>query len=260
MYLKPKFPLFNFYSSLVLILICLLNVQILFANQMELWQKGVHALEQKDYQKAMQVFQSIEKNNEGGAGLYQNMALAATSLGDDAKAILYLEKALKYAPNDSKIKDNLHLVLQRNSQLDNIDAQNGLNRSLQTVSGWLSLEIWMTLSILLFLSIGFYSYSLYPFQPIAKGKKIILSILIIASLACYLCASVRFQTIYHNKGIIITEENTQMHVGPDADSPSVTDLPKGSKVVFKDHIADWWLVTTVYGDEGWIPANKGERI
>lgn len=260
MQLKLNIQSFIFRFLILFVFYSLLTVQNVYANQQELWQKGVQALEQKDYQKAMQAFITIENNNEGGAGLYQNMALAATSLGDDAKAILYLEKALKYSPNDAKIKENLQQILHRNSQLDYVDTQNAFSKSLLSIIGWLSFDVWMILSILLFLGIGFFIYSVYPFQHISKSTKYIIGILIFGALSCYFAASNRFQTIYHNDGIIITEDHTNLHAGPDEESPKVTDLPKGSKVVYKDHIADWWLVTTVYGDEGWIPAKNGERI
>ena len=64
----------------------------------------------------------------------------------------------------------------------------------------------------------------------------------------------------NNPGIIITESDSFLKMGPDQDSPSIEELPPGSKVFYIEHLGDWWQVTTEHGDEGWIKSVDGQRL
>lgn len=241
------------------ILMVVLFQYISIAN-LSLLDQANNALSKKEFQLALNSYSEIEKNGLGGTGVYQNMALAAAGLQQDALAILYLEKALKYAPNDRLIQENLSAIVKRNSQLDNNLQFNGLNKFLHKAVGFLSISAWTILSLISFLAIGAIFVRFYP--KIAANKMLKISVV---SLALFFAISsigayVRHQNIFHSSGIIITKENTVLRLGPDAESPEVSALPPGSKVTMRDHLAGWWLVETAYGDQGWVPTLSGQRI
>jgi tetratricopeptide (TPR) repeat protein len=77
----------------------------------------LHALKNKEYEKSIQLYQQIETQGYQGADMYQNMAIASSAIGKDVEAIIYLEKALKYKPENQEITQLLSATLKRNSKI-----------------------------------------------------------------------------------------------------------------------------------------------
>ncbi|MBL0100251.1 MAG: tetratricopeptide repeat protein [Saprospiraceae bacterium] len=86
-------------------------------GQVSGWKEAKEALDSKKYQEAINLFKKIESNDGGGAGLYQNMALAAVGMQMYGDAVLYYEKALKYHPNDQQIKNDIKIIYERKNLL-----------------------------------------------------------------------------------------------------------------------------------------------
>jgi tetratricopeptide (TPR) repeat protein len=247
-------------NRIVLTLLLITYLSSIFGNNDHVLSQAELALSKKEFQTALALYKQIEQDGEGGAGMYQNMALASAALHDDASAILYLEKAQKYAPNNPKIHENLISILKRNSQLDNSTSIHVFKNYINKVTGVLSIQNWIILSLLILISIGGMIY--FNFPAISEHKK---STYIITGLSVLFILSTsagyyRHQNIYHNRGIIITQKDTMLKLGPDEASPEVTYLPQGSKVSYVEHLNGWWMVETNYGDKGWIPTTAGQRI
>lgn len=247
-------------QKIVLIALFFINYNAVFGNQHDLLHQAQNALAKKDFETALNLYKKIELSGLVGAGMYQNMALAAAALHEDAKAILYLEKALKYAPNDASIMNNLAAILKRNSQLDYYAQNQNLTFYIYKVTGILSISSWIILSLILLSTIGWMIYRHYPLAWYSKKFKYTIFGLSILFILCSTAGYFRHMYIYHNKGIIITQSNSVLKIGPDEVSPELTELPLGTKVYLLDNIGSWWLVETSYGDKGWIPVSVGERI
>jgi len=246
-------------KQFVLLYFIFFNHAILASNN-ELLLKANNALTKNEFQVALDIYTQIEKSGFGGPGLYQNMALAAVSLHNDTKAILYLEKALKYSPNEKSIADNLQLIIKRNSEIDSPTSDIEIKTYLNKIVGIFGISVWVMLSLISLLSIGVLCFLNYPFRNIKNPFKVKMTGLVMAFFICTASGYFRHGMIYNNSGIIITKENTILKLGPDNSSPEVTNLPSGTKVFYHDHINGWWQISTGHGETGWINAANGERI
>lgn len=255
MILKP----FRSMKQFVLLCFVFFN-HFMWASNNELLIKANDALTKNEFQVALDIYKQIEKSGFGGPGLYQNMALAEVSLHRDPKAILYLEKALKYSPNEKSIVDNLQLIIKRNSEIDSPTSDIEIKTYLNKIVGIFNISTWVTLSLISLFAIGVLGFYNYPLGNIKKPFKIKTIGLVMAFLICTTSGYFRHDMIYNNSGIIITKDNTTLKLGPDETSPEITNLPSGTKVYYQDHLNGWWQISTGYGEKGWIMAANGERI
>lgn len=218
------------------------------------------ALQDKNFKKALDLYISVENNHEGGAGMYQNMAIASAGVGQDAHAILYFEKALKYKPNDKTLQKDLSNIRKKNPLLDEPTGQMFPIRIFNNVAGIFTAGIWAMISIILCFSGCFIILLNYPFRNFTRNVWISFITSCVLFLVTFLFAWYRNEQIYHNRGMIITASDIVLKKSPDASSPDISDLPPGSKVYKKDQIADWNLVITENGDSGWISALAASKI
>lgn len=224
-------------------------------GQVSGWKEAKEALDSKKYQEAINLFKKIESNDGGGAGLYQNMALAAVGMQMYGDAVLYYEKALKYHPNDQQIKNDIKIIYERKNLLPPPGSS-----LFTTLPGLLMPHSWAWMGLVL-LAIACYNFwRKYPSLSWSRTEKVGIVLPIMLFVLSTVAGGLRYRYLYQNNGIIITSPSTALKMGPDEVSPDLTDLPEGTKVFFKEHLGDWWHVTTSYGDEGWIPAGHGKKI
>ncbi len=218
------------------------------------------ALKNKEYSKALELYQKIESNNKGGAGLYQNMGLAAAGLHQDAIAILYFEKALKFEPNNTAVRHDIGIIRNRNTLLDSEAPVLYPVKIWNTISGVFLPHTWtlLNLSSLFILVVLLVFY--YPFTEFSKKEWRTLGIFTFIFFFTLIAAYHRNEQVFHNSGYIITENESILKTGPDQASPDVMELPAGTKVYKKDQLDDWYQVLTTYGNIGWIPSKIAKRI
>lgn len=247
-------------KHIIFFIVLSLTQSMALANHEELLKQAHNALTQKDFQTALDIYSKVESSAMSSASMYQNMALAYAGLHQDGMAILYLEKALKYKPNDPSLNENLNAIVKRNSQIDNTSQTTQLSTLVNRWIGFLSINGWLLISVLAFAGIGILIFINYPKLSNNKKINIVAIILSVIFLLSTSAAYLRHQYIYHNQGIIITKSDTMLKIGPDLDSPDLGDLPVGSKVTMVEYIDGWWMVINNYGDKGWIQADAGKKI
>jgi hypothetical protein len=220
----------------------------------------LHALKNKEYEKSLQLYQQIETQGYQGADMYQNMAIASSAIGKDVEAIIYLEKALKYKPENQELTQLLSATLKRNSKIEKEEPKPIIFVFLNKLTGVFLPSIWIVLSLLCLLFIGWFFYSGFSDRIWINTYKIKLGLVLTSFVLFTLLARYRHYQLYNQNTIIITSEQTILKVSPDEESPDVSELVAGSKVYYKDKINDWWLISTVYGEEGWIKSSHGQRL
>jgi len=229
-------------------------------HQESVLKEAILSLQNKKFDKALELYLSIENDHKGGAGLYQNMAIAAVGLSRDAQAILYYEKALKYKPNDKVLQKDLSILRKKNPSLDEPTTIWLPVKFFNQMTGIFTSGMWAMISI--FFCVLGCSIILIYHSFINFTRKVWTSFITscILFLFTFLFAWYRNEQIYHNHGMIITASDIVLKKSPDTSSPDITDLPAGSKVYKKDQIADWCLVTTENGDTGWISILAASKI
>ena len=217
-------------------------------------------LQNKNFKKALDLYISVENNHKGGAGMYQNIAIAAAGVGQDALSILYYEKALKYKPNNKNLQKDLATLRKKNPLLDEPNGQMFPIRIFNNLTGLFTSGIWATISIILCFLSCLIILLYYPFRNFTRNVWISFITSCILFLVTFLFAWYRNEQIYQNRGMIITSPEIVLKKSPDASSPDISDLPSGSKVYKKDQIADWILVITDNGETGWISVLAASKI
>jgi tetratricopeptide (TPR) repeat protein len=218
------------------------------------------ALQNKDFKKALDLYMSIENGHNGGCGMFKNMAIAAVGSGQEEKAILYYEKALKYAPNSKSIQKDINILRKRNPLLDEPVPVLLPVKFFNQITGIFSSEIWTVVSLIFLITGCSVIIFGYPFRSFTRRYWIILMASCVLFLLTFLFAWYRNHQIYHNKGMIVVSSDIVMKKSPDTSSPDVAGLPPGSKVYKRDQIADWYMVTAENGDTGWIPVSAAKKI
>jgi tetratricopeptide (TPR) repeat protein len=220
----------------------------------------LQALKNKEYEKALMLYKEIEKDGEYSSDIYQNMAVASLSLGKDVEAIIYIEKALKLKPENDELKQLLSSVHKRNSKIESDDSNSAVLSFINKTIGTLSTTTWILLSLLCLLVMGWIVYTGFPDQILVRSNHMKLALSLFLFMIFSGFASYRQYQVHNQNTIIITAEDAILKISPDSASPDLTELVPGSKVYFKDQINDWWLVSTVFGDEGWIRSTQGQRL
>ena len=222
--------------------------------------QGNKALLNKDYAKALESFASIDPDKYACKALYKNIALTYANLNNNALAILYYEKALKYAPNDQQLISDVAIVRKRIPEIDDALPPFILTSGWQYFTGVLSSDSWAVLSIVFLSGIGIIYIFNMPKNKWTKQTYIAAILLFCFVLITSFASYSRYQQMYHNNGIIITSDKVSLKTGPDMLSPDVIKLVPGTKVFSEDSLKNWLKVNTENADSGWIMLSDGQKI
>ena len=142
----------------------LLSVSSCYGNEDEqLLRRADSVYQQENYADAITLYEQIAANGNEGSILFYNLGNAYYKNGDNAKALLWYERALKLDPTDEDIQHNIAFVNQK--IIDKIDAvpETLFAQWWQKVTNLMNERQWAILSIigsfLLFLSIGAYLFA-----------------------------------------------------------------------------------------------------
>jgi tetratricopeptide (TPR) repeat protein len=223
---------------------------------------GNEAYQNKEYDEASQTYEIIRKNGLISVALYYNLGNAYYQQGKLGPAILNYERALKLAPNDKQVANNLDVARQ-----DLKDIQVGIEKS-NVIASWMSLQHlqsskgWSWLGIV-FIWFGVAGIVLWLLGPSRRLKKVgFLSgiALLIFSLLPFLLAYGRAQEEYHSMEAIIMVEETMLKAAPENESKAIQTLHEGSKVKVIDAIGEWHKVQLNDTTEGWLLMSDTEFI
>lgn len=220
------------------------------------------AYQQKEYAKAIEVYESILAEGQYSVPLYYNLGNAYYRNGNLANAILYYERALKIKPTDQQILQNLSVA---KSQLE--DVQVGIKQS-KIVEQWHALQNkqsskgWSWIAILL-IWLGVAGLALWLFSQNRTRKKqgfLLGWTFILLSILPFIFATGRYHDQYHSEEAIIMVAETNLKAGPEEESKTIQLLHEGTKIRIVDQIGQWNKVQLEDTTEGWLPKDTTERI
>ncbi|MEM9918185.1 MAG: tetratricopeptide repeat protein [Bacteroidota bacterium] len=231
------------------------DVDALFQQANELYQA-------KDYQAAVQQYESILSAGFRSADLYYNIGNCYYQDGSLGKAILHYERAALMAPGDKDIQYNLALAgAQVKDELAKIPSffltrwWSAVHRSMSSGS-W---SVWM----LLFCWLGMGGLAVWLMgtnrQQRKRGFLAGLILLLCSGLCWGLTRSQKAFETSNPYGIILSEE-TALRSGPDESSTELLPLHEGTKVRILDQLGPWKKVRLPDGDQGWLADEVLERI
>lgn len=229
-----------------------------FASDLsELMNKANNYYKNNQYQLAIEEYNKIVRQGYEGASLFYNLGNAHYRLGQIGYAILYYEKALKYAPSDDDIKHNLALArLNLKDKVDSLppffifNLWEGLI-ALFSVTGWT--YVTYIFYILLLIAIIFYFFSKNSTQQrISFFSGIGFLVLMLFSI---LLLNVKMNKEYNIKsGVVIRKEITAKS-SPDNSSKDSFTIHEGLKVKLEDRVDNWIKIRLDDGKVGWVLDN-----
>lgn len=222
-----------------------------------LWQDGNSAYEQQNYELALDLYDSIERQNIFSNELYLNLGNTYFRLNQLGNAILYYEKALKLNPKDEDILHNLSfcngLITDKvedikSSPVNDLLFKNGN----QNVYAY----IVCILLFLLFALILIYTLQTYNKKVFLSSTTIITMLSIVFLLLALQQEKVLNNT---NEGIIITSV-ANIKIEPKTNSNDAFVLHEGSKVEIIEIQNNWTKIMFDKKNIGWIKNSKFEII
>ncbi len=215
------------------------------ANQM--YQEG-------KYEEAVKLYNKIIDNDYEGAELYYNLGNAYFKLNKLGYAILYYEKALKLAPDDSDIQYNLKIAkartidrIQEIPQLFFVEWWNVLVTSF-SVTTWATIVLVFYLVLLIAIGLFFLSKNVKIQKQAFLFGSFAFAILILTVILLF--ARIKRET--SSKYGVLTEQVQSVKVSPDDNSDDAFVIHEGIKFEIEDELKDWVKIKLSDGKVGWL--------
>jgi tetratricopeptide (TPR) repeat protein len=218
--------------------------------------------QQENYEKALEYYQQIEKQQLESAELYFNMANIYYKTNQVAPSVYYYEKALQLSPNDQDIKFNLEFA--KAMVLDNIDP---LPKSLgqkfiDVIVLRFTYETWAKISVSLafVFAILFLLYH-FSYSTVKKRIYFVTSILTVILVTTFLFFTYRNKHyVDNNIQAIIFSSQADVKSAPTGSSDVYFELHEGTKVLVLETLDNWKKIKIADGKMGWINASDLKEL
>lgn len=208
-----------------------------------------------EFEDAITKYESIIGSGEHSAALYFNLANAHYKLNHVAPSIYYYEKALKLAPHDKEIINNIAFA--RNMTIDAIDTtpEIGFSKFSKNVTNWLTFDNWAKLSVVLMVLFVVF-YLIYYFNYGATKKRLAfisaMTFLIVACCSVALAFN-NYKLVENDRPAIVFAKQSQAKSEPNLRSSESFKIHEGTKVQVLDTVNNWKKIKLADGKTGWIP-------
>ena len=225
----------------------------LFAQANANYAEGNYAEAAKQYQEVLAEQPSAE--------VYYNLGNAYFKQGELSQSILAYERALRLKPTMKDAKHNLQFAQTR--IVDNIEDTQSffLSSWLKAVRNALNQQVWVILSISLFILalVGFFFFAFSRTIWLRKTAFYTsLVALLISICACANAGSLHKRDTQRSEAII-TQGIVNAKASPDRSGTDLFTIHEGTKVRITDVIGEWCCIH-VGNNIGWIPLSYLERI
>lgn len=248
---------------LLILIILLCSTEFLFAGKGE-EQKMLEAqaaLEQENYAKASELYKSIYDSNFYSRALFNNAAYAFHKSGKNGEAILFLERGLKYFPNDMEMRGLLQELKELSgNDIFEVEAFIGI-RYWNKLAQFLRPLSWFIIELLFLLLFGFLMYS-WRFGDSAEMRlasfKYSMVIFVFFLLSVFLGHS--SEAHYNNNSRAVIMKPTDMNKAADKRSGSIRVLAAGINIEIIDSLQGWVKIELRNHEQGWVEPTVYEPI
>jgi len=212
----------------------------------------------KDYEQAVQIYETALHENGVSATVYYNLGNAYYRLNKVAPAILNYERALLLDPGNRDIRFNLEIA--RLKTVDRIEQVGKffLAEIYNAMQNWFSTDQWSYIAIVnFFLLIA--CLFLFFFSRRITLKKIgffVGLVLLVTCLAANVFAYSQKKKLTHRTTAIIFSPATTIKSAPDNSGTDLFILHEGTKVKVTNHLGEWSEIETADGNVGWIKSRE----
>lgn len=215
-----------------------------------------------DYSGAIEEYESVLAQGQESATLYYNLGNAYFRNGNNTKAILNYERALKLDPTDADIRHNLEFAKEKT--VDKIDTPEVMfmERWWGSVRNIASADTWSYSSIGIF-ALFIAALLCYVLTGNIALKKASFSISIIALVFSILTCVLAYQQNAiqsDNTAAIVLSPTVTLKSTPDVSGTDLFILHEGTKVRIMEYVGSWIQIETEDGSKGWMNVNGVEVI
>ncbi len=257
-----KFNKFNIIVLVSLIFVFFQTNTNAFDRLKDMMIKGNEAYQNKEYEKAIENYNTILNENYVSTALYFNLGNSYYRIGKLGRAILYYEKALKLSPDDENTIYNLSIAKAHTKdkikEVPELFITKWWNSFLTILpaSGW-TIVVLSAYFILLFMIAAWVftkNSSVKQFAFFGGSAAFVVFIITITLLV---------SAINHensNKYGILMQQITTAKVSPDEGSSDAFVMHEGVKFQLEDELDGWSEVKLPDGKVGWIQQISFEEI
>jgi tetratricopeptide (TPR) repeat protein len=249
-------------SGLITLFLCFAVTLSLTANDQENYRKANQAYQQKEYDKAIELYGNLEEKGIISHELFYNLGNAWYKKGDIAHAILYYERALKINPGDEDAAFNLKLTTLK--VIDKIDAvpQIFYKRWVITITSLMTPKGWsITLIIFLWTALIFALIFLFGNSTgIRKTGFYLMLVFLFLFLITFIPAGKSHTMYYIQKNAIIMTPSVYVKSSPDEKGNDLFIIHEGTKVEVLEELNNWYKIKLLNGNIGWLLSSETEII
>lgn len=245
-----------------LLLIFVLGLSKVQAQNTELFQQGNAAYAEGDYEAAVEAYEQILESEQTAAEVHYNLANAHYKLNHIGPSIYHYEKALQLDPDDSDIRNNLQFA--QNMTVDAIEetGQNGFSRWWNSFLGSFSTTGWAILGIFCMVSfvLLFLAY-FFSATPLRKRVFFLTGMLFLFfSLSSVSLGFLRADQLKSQNFAIILAEEVGVSSEPNSRGEDLFFLHEGTKVEVLEDFQEWHKIELANGNQGWIQQEAIKKL
>lgn len=215
-----------------------------------------------NYEKAIELYESLVNTNLISAELYFNLGNAHYKSNNIGLAILNYERAKKLNPDDEDLNMNLKFANQKTE--DKIDAAPQLFLS-EWKNGIIDIfdeKSWSILCILIFAS-SLFLFGLYILSHSNGLKKFGFfggALLLIITIFTFFIAQNKYELTKNSSDAIVISGTATITGSPNEKGTKLFILHEGTKVIITEEQSEWTEIKIANGNVGWIKSNLIVKI
>lgn len=218
-------------------------------------EEGTEAMKNKDYTKAIEVYQSILDQGQSSGELHYNIGVAHAESGVLGRALWHFHLADQAGLSTPDLQHNIQLV--REQRMDEIEVipEFFLTRWRKAWTSMLSSNAWSILALVFLLCGigGLYLWRTAPERAQRKhGFSIGLPLMLLAIVLAWSAYSSAQDALYPTDGVLLAKQ-MDLRSAPDPESAGILTIHEGIDIDVQDEIGDWIKVRLLNGQEGWLP-------
>lgn len=238
------------------------------------WEAGVEAYNNKEYDKAVEAFESIVANDHASADVYYNLANAYFKLGQQAAtsrpfaggelghAVLNYERALKLDPTMDDARYNLDIAKDMTNDTEAVPdslisiAWRAMARAM-TTNGWVVLSL-LALFVTIVMVLLYLLHGAIVVRKVAFFISLVTIVVAILSVALSLTQLKAAKD--SGRAVILANDTVPVHASPDSSSKIIRLPSQGVTVELERVQGEWTEVCFADGEKGWVRSTAVEVI
>lgn len=227
-------------------------------NNDALFNKGINAFNQKDYETSAQVFEKLIKVDSLNPTLHYNLGTSYLRLQNTALSIYHLEKSLKLQPDYEPARINLNFAEKLKTKVTKGNLPIPQQQMLYSVFNFLKPNTWAYLAIAsMFLTVIL--LVVYRLNANTTAKKMLFTFSMFAlaiSVGSYFISKNQSDYLLMHHYVIVKDKKVLLMNEPRSVAKISTTLNEGEKGFIQEETNQWIKIQLQNDTIGWVDKNK----